>query len=491
VADAADLDGLPEAMADAARRAAGDDGGFRLALALPSVQPALENLHDRAVREQLWRASIARGRRGGPDDNRPVVAEIAALRAERAGLLGFGSHAEYAIADQTAGSLAAVDDLLGEVGAAAADAARADGERHAAALRADGHGGPLEPWDWPYYAARERLERHALDETRLREHFVLDRVLRDGAFGLAGRLYGLRFEELVDAPRPHPDVAVFDVRDEDGGERGRMYVDAFAREGKIGGGWMSAYADPALIIGRRPLVVIQLNATKPGDGAPALLTPLDVRILFHELGHALHMLLSDVAYPAIAGVNVPDDVVELPSKVHETLGFSPAMLERYARHHATGAPLAAADVAALGASERIDAAARSVRSGLCSRLDQAWHRLAHGETVGDVDAFEAAVRERDGLDVPGLDFTERSSYFVHIFDGSYAGTHYAYLWSAVLEAAVLEWLDEEGGPTRAVGQRLREGLLARGAVADPLDAVRAISGREPSVAPLLRRRGLA
>src|SRR3954447_6151424 len=230
VTDAAELDGLPAPMADAARRAAGTDGGFRLALALPSVQPALEYLHDRAVRERLWRASVARGRRGGPDDNRPVVAEIAALRAERAGLLGFGSHAEYAIAEQTAGSLAAVDDLLGEVGAAAADAARADGERHAAALRADGHAGPLQPWDWPYYAARERLERHALDETRVREHFVLDRVLRDGAFALAGRLYGLRFEELVDAPRPHPDVAVFDVRDEDGAERGRLYVDPFPRD---------------------------------------------------------------------------------------------------------------------------------------------------------------------------------------------------------------------------------------------------------------------
>jgi peptidyl-dipeptidase Dcp len=216
-----------------------------------------------------------------------------------------------------------------------------------------------------------------------------------------------------------------------------------------------------------------------------------VRILFHEFGHALHMLLSDVAYPSIAGLNVAHDVVELPSKIHETLGFAPAMLERYARHHATGAPLAAADVAALGASERIDAAATSVRSGLCSRLDQAWHGLAPGETVEDVDAFEAAVRARDGLDVPGLDFNYRSSYFVHIFGGHYDGTHYAYLWAAVLEATVLEWLEEQGGATRAAGQRLREALLARGAVADPLSAVRSVTGREPSVEPLLRRRGLA
>jgi len=491
VTDAAQLDGLPEPMRDAARRAAGDDGGFRLTLALPSAQPALEHLHDRSLRERLWRASVARGRRGGPNDNRPVVAEIAALRAERAGLLGFGSHAEYAIAEQTAGSLEAVDRLLDEVGAAPADAARADGRRHAAALRADGHAGPLEPWDWPYYAARERLERHAVDERRLREHFVLDGVLRDGVFELAKQLYGLRFEPCGDAARPHPDVAVFDVRDEDGGERGRLYVDAFAREGKVGGGWTDAYAEPALLIGRRPLVVLQLNATKPRDGAPALLTLLDVRILFHEFGHALHMLLSDVAYPSIAGFNVAADVAELPSQIHEALGFSPAMLERYARHHATGAPLAEADVAALSASERIDAAARSVRSGLCSRLDQAWHRLAPGETVDDVDAFEAAVVARHALDVRGLDFTYRSSYFDHVFDGQYDGTHYAYLWSAVLEATVLEWLDEQGGPTRAAGRRLRDALLSRGAVVDPLDAVGTITGRTPSVASLLRRRGLA
>jgi peptidyl-dipeptidase Dcp len=280
------------------------------------------------------------------------------------------------------------------------------------------------------------------------------------------------------------------VHDEDGGERGRLYVDAFEREGKLGGGWMGAYAEPAPLIGRRPLVVLDLNASRPAGGAPALLTLLDVRILFHELGHALHMLLSDVAYPRIAGLNVAHDVVELPSQVHEALGFSPALLARYARHHATGAPLSDADVAALSASERIDAAARSVRATACARLDQAWHRLGPGATVDDVDAFEGAVLARHGLDVPGLDFNYRSTYFEHIFGGHYDGTHYAYLWAAVLEAAVLEWLEEQGGATRAAGERLRDALLARGAVVDPLAAVRAVTGREPSVGPLLRRRGL-
>ncbi|MGH9009022.1 MAG: M3 family metallopeptidase, partial [Acidimicrobiia bacterium] len=237
VKTAAELDGLPEPMIDAAARAAGGDG-FLLKLALPTAQPALEHLHDRSLRERLWRASAARGRRGGEHDNRATVAEIAALRAERAGLLGFGSHAEYAIAAQTAGSVGAVTDLLTAVGAAASTAARAEAERHTAALHADGHRGPLEPWDWPYYAARERRERHAVDDARLQEFFVLDRVIEDGLFAVAEALYGLTFVPRPDLPRPDTDVRVWAVTDGDGSDRGLLYVDPFARDGKGGGAWM-------------------------------------------------------------------------------------------------------------------------------------------------------------------------------------------------------------------------------------------------------------
>ncbi|MDX6675966.1 MAG: peptidyl-dipeptidase Dcp [Solirubrobacteraceae bacterium] len=498
VGDAAELDGLSPTMIDAARRAArehagadgDDDSGFRLTLSLPSVQPALEYLHDRALRERLWRASLARGRRGGGGDNRAVVAEIAALRAERAGLLGFASHAEYALADQTAGSVGAVEQLLAEVGGAAVAVARTEGERHLAALRADGHNGALEPWDWPYYAERERRERHALDELRLREYFELDRVLIDGAFDVAQRLYGLRFEPCEDAALPHPDVRVWRVSDEDGGDRGRLYLDAFAREGKRGGAWMDAYAQPAPLIGRLPLISLQLNVTRPAGGAPALLTPLDVRILFHEFGHALQMLLSDVVHPRVGGLNVATDVVEFASKLHESLALRADVVRRYARHHETGAALGDADVAALEASVRSGAAAISVRGVANEWLDQAWHGLAPGERVADVEAFEAAVLERHGLVVPGLEFSYRSAYFIHIFEADYAGTHYAYLWSARLEAVALEWLDEQGGLTRAAGRRLRDEFLSRGATVDPLAAFRAITGREPSVASLLHRRGL-
>jgi peptidyl-dipeptidase Dcp len=492
VAKEAELDGLPQPMIDAATRAAGGDG-FVLKLSLPAAQPALEHLHDRALRERLWRASVARGRRGGEHDNRATVAEITALRAERAGLLGFGSHAEYMIAEQTAGSVGAVMDLLTAVGAAAATAARAEAERHTAALHADGHTGPLEPWDWPYYGARERLARHAADDARIQEYFVLDRVIDDGIFAVAGALYGLGFTARPDLPRPHPDARVWAVTDADGSDRGLLYLDPFARDGKAGGAWMDTYAEPAPLLGRRPLVYMTLNISPPADGAAALLTPLDVRILFHEFGHVLHVLLSDVTYPRIAGINVASDVAEFPSKVHESLAIRPDVLAGYARHHATGEPLPDADVAALNAFDRDGAPYISTRGSANSLLDQAWHGLAPGEAVAPdaVDAFEAAVLERHGVAVPAVGLNYHSTFFIHSFDGPYPGLHYAYLWSATLEAITLQWLDEHGGLTRANGQRLREAFLSRGAVVNPIAAVRALTGRDPSVGPLLERRGLA
>jgi peptidyl-dipeptidase Dcp len=491
VKTAAELDGLPESMVDAAARAAEGDG-FLLKLSLPAAQPALDHLHDRALRERLWRASVARGRRGGDHDNRATVTEITALRAERAGLLGFASHAEYAIAEQTAGSVEAVIELTTAVGAAASAAARAEGERHTAALHADGHRGPLEPWDWPYYAARERRARHAVDDTGLQQYFELDRVIEDGLFGTAATLYGLGFVRRDDLPHPDPDVRVFEVTDAGGGERGLLYIDPFARDGKGGGAWMDWYAEPSPLLGRPPVVTLTLNVVRPADGAPALLTPLDVRILFHEFGHGLHMLLSDVTYPRIAGINVAHDVAEFPSKIHESMAVRPDVLARYARHHATGEPLSDADVAALNASERDGAPATSTRAAANTLLDQAWHGLAPGEAVAPeaVDAFEAAVLERHGLDVPAVGLHYHSTFFTHIFDGPYPGTNYSYLWSATLEAVTLQWLDEHGGLTRTNGERLRDAFLARGAVVDPVAALRELTGREPSVAPLLERRGL-
>ncbi|MGH9005971.1 MAG: M3 family metallopeptidase, partial [Acidimicrobiia bacterium] len=338
----------------------------------------------------------------------------------------------------------------------------AEADRHTAALHADGHTGPLEPWDWPYYAARERQARHAVDEARLAEFYVLDRVIEDGLFAVAGDLYGLTFAARDDVGRPHPGRRVWTVSDGDGGARGLLFLDPFSRDGKQGGAWMGSYADPAPLAGRLPLVTLVLNVTRPADGDPPLLTPLDVRMLFHEFGHGLHMLLSDVAYPRVAGINVPHDVVEFPSKFHESLFTRPEVLARFARHHATGRPIAEADVAALNAFVRDGAPYISTQGAANSLLDQAWHGLAPGETVAaeDVDAFEAAVLERHGLALPAVGLGNHSTFFPHVFDGHYPGAHYSYLWSALLEAITLQWLDEQGGLTPANGQRLRQALLS-------------------------------
>ncbi len=497
VSSAEELSGLPAPMVEAAARAA-DGDGYLLKLSLPAAQPALDHLHDRSLRERLWRAAVARGRRGGEHDNRATVSEITALRAERAGLLGFGSHAEYMLAEQTAGSVAAVVELLRAVGAAATAAARLEAQRHTAALRADGAAGPLEPWDWPYYAARERRVRHAADDTRLQQYFALDRVITDGLFGVAETLYGLQFKHRPDLPGPGPDVSAWQVLDDDGTDRGLLYIDPFARDGKSGGAWMDSYAEPAPLLGRLPMVYLTMNVTPPGaskagKNAPALMTPLDVRIAFHEFGHGLHMLLSDVRYPRIAGLNVAHDVVEFPSKVHESLAFRPEVLARYARHHLTGAPVPAADVAALNAFVRESAPYISTQGAAHSLLDQAWHGLAPGESVAPeaVDEFEREVVQRHGLEVRAVGLGYHSTFSSHIFDGHYDGTHYAYLWSALLEAVTLQWLDEQGGLTRQNGQQLREAFLSRGAAVDPIAAVRMLTGREPSIGPLLERRGLA
>ncbi|MFL5843924.1 MAG: M3 family metallopeptidase [Solirubrobacteraceae bacterium] len=492
VQSADELAGLPAPAIAAAARAA-DGEGYLLTLDLPAAQPALEDLHDRALRERVYRASVSRCRRGGPHDNRAVVSEIGALRAERAGLLGFDSHAEFEIDDQTAPDVAAVIELDTTVGGAGARAVSAEIERHGAALEADGHAGPLQPWDFPYYAARERRAEYAIDEAALRDWFVLDRVIEDGLFGLAADLYGLDFTPLPDHPRPHPDVLVWSVSDEDGGDRGLLFLDPYARPGKHGGAWMGTYQSPAPILGRPAHVLMVLNATRPADGTPATMTPLDVGILFHEFGHALHELLSDVAYPRIAGTNVAWDVVEFPSKFHEALAMRPELLERYARHVETGAPLPAEAVTALGEHDRATAAYHSTQASAGSLIDQAWHALAPGDAVpaDDVDGFEQRVVEGHGLALQAVGLRYHSAFYAHIFDGGYDGTLYSYLWSATLEATALEWLDEQGGLSREAGRRLREAVLARGAVVEPLAALRSVTGRSPSAEALLRRRGLA
>jgi peptidyl-dipeptidase Dcp len=500
VKSAPELAGLADDAIAAASAAATARGleGYLLTLGLPSQQPALAALTDRDLRERLHKASVSRGRRGNEHDTRPTLARIVTLRSERAALLGYPDHASYAVADQTAGNVEAVMTMLTALVAPAVANARAEAEELTARLHADGIEGDLEPWDWSYYAEQVAQERFARDATALRPWFELSRVVRDGVFAAAEGLYGLTFVPRPDLPKYHPDVQVFEVFDGDAGI-GLFLADWYARDSKRGGAWMSSFVDQAHLLAEKPVVVINLNLPRPPDGMPTLMTLDEVRTAFHEFGHVLHGLLSDVHYPRLSGTNVPRDFVEYPSQVNEMWAWRPELMARYAVHHETGEPLPEIALDGVLAAQSSGQGFATTELLAAMLLDQAWHQLQLGDGLeqqrqpvqaADVDGFEQAALERFGLAVPGIPPRYGSSYFAHIFAGGYSAGYYSYLWSEVLDADTQEWFEEHGGLRRSSGERFRRELLARGGAVDPMAAYQAVLGRPPRVEPLLERRGL-
>jgi peptidyl-dipeptidase Dcp len=496
--DRSELDGLAEDAVAAAAAAAAGAGleGYLLRLVLPTIQPAIASLTDRDVRRRLHEAATSRGSGGGPNDTRELVTRITSLRAERAALLGHPDHAAYVVDDQTAGSTKAVLDMLGEMVSPAM--ANLDGERARIEelVRADGVEGPVQPWDWAYYAARDRAATFDVDSDALRPWFELDRVLHDGIFHAATQLYGISFYERDDLPVYADGVRVFEVLDgetPDAEPLGLFLCDWFARPTKRGGAWMSEFVGQSELLGTRPVVVVCLNVPKPPEGQPALMTTDEVRTGFHEFGHALHGLLSAVVHPRLQGTAVPRDFVEFPSQVNEMWAWWPDVLARYALHHETGEPLAPDVVERLIASQAHGQGFDTVSMLGAALLDQEWHRrTTSAAPIGaeDVEAFEAQALARHGVASPLVPPRYRSSYFAHVFSGGYDAGYYSYLWSEVLDADLVDWFTEHGGPTRENGAAFRRELLSRGGTVDPLAAFAAVRGRPPSTAPLLRRRGL-
>ncbi|WP_433557500.1 M3 family metallopeptidase [Pseudonocardia xinjiangensis] len=487
VEDAAELAGLsPDAVSAAARAATarGHDGAYLITLVLPTGQPVLSSLADRGLRERVHRASVTRGL-GGEHDTREIVLRIAALRAERAALLGHPHHASWAVEIGTAGTVDAIDAMLGKLAPVAAANAQTEADELSVAA---GH--PIEAWDRAFHAERVRRERFDLDADTLRPYLELERVLHDGVFHAAGRLYGLRFSERHDLPRYHPEVRVFDVFDENG-QLGLFVADLYARESKRGGAWMNSFVTQSRLLGTRPVVLNTLNLARPADGQPTLLTIDNVRTLFHEFGHALHGLFSDVQYPTFAGTRVPRDFVEYPSQVNEMWLEDPEVLANYARHYETGEPLPPELVARLAESRQFGEGFATTEYLAAALLDQAWHRLGPGEQVTDVETFEAGAIGAAGVAVPTAPPRYRTTYFNHIFGGGYSAGYYSYIWSEVLDADTVEWFAENGGLRRENGDTFRRELLSRGGAVDPMEAYRAFRGRDPEIAPLLARRGLA
>lgn len=493
----AGLSGDAVAAAAEAAREHGHDGGYVLSLILPTNQPALAELADRALREEIYTASISRGARNNAHDTTEAVRQLVRLRAERARLLGYEHHAAYQIADRTAGSAEAAAGMLARLAPAAVANARAEQAELQRRVADDGGDFALRAWDWAYYAERVRKERYDLDTAALRPYLELGRVLQDGVFFAASELYGLRFVERSDLPTYHPQVRVFEVFDSTHAEPdaglGLFLADFYTRDAKRGGAWMSSFVRQSGLRGTRPVVVVNLNLNRPPDGEPTLLTVDEVRTLFHEFGHALHGLFSDVTYPRFSGTSVPRDFVEYPSQVNEMWMLWPEVLGNYARHHRTGEPLPPELVERLEAARTFNEGFATTEYLAASLLDLAWHQLAveQAAAVTDVAGFEAEALAAAGVALPAVPPRYRSTYFAHIFStDSYSAGYYSYIWSEVLDADTVEWFKENGGLRRDNGDWFRRTLLSRGGSADPMAAFRAFRGRDPRIEPLLDRRGL-
>ena len=492
VADPAQLAGLDEPALAAAAAAAKERGvaGHLLALQNTTQQPVLASLRDRDLRARVLAASMARGSSGGQNDSRRLLLRIAALRAEKAKLLGYQDWAAYALDDQMAGTPQKAISLLTDLVPAATQKARGEIARMQQEIDRDGGGFRLTAADWQFYAERVRKAEYDLDEAAIRPYFELDRVLRDGVFFMAHELYGLSFAQRTDLPVYHPDVRVFEVSDQDGKPFALWYCDYFERGNKSGGAWMDSFVDQSLLLGTKPVVFNVCNFTAPAPGQPALLNFDDVTTMFHEFGHALHGVLSNVRYPTQSGTNVPRDFVEFPSQFHEHFATEPHVLAHYARHHATGAPMPAELVERLLRAKTFNQGYATTEYLAAALLDMAWHSLPAGQAPQDALAFEQQALQRYHVDLAEVPPRYRSTYFAHIFSGEYAAGYYAYLWSEVLDDDAWEWFVEHGGMTRANGQRFRDMVLSRGGTMDAAAMFRAFRGRDPSVEPLLRERGL-
>ncbi len=494
--DASELDGLGEGELSAAAQAAADrglDGKYAVTLTLFTGHPYLASLTNRASRKRIMDASRARGSRGDDNDNRETLREIVRLRAERAALLGYPTHAAYVTADETAGSPEAVHAMLRRL----APPAAANARREQAALQAiieatEPAPFPLEAHDWAFYTEKVRAATYDLDTAALRPWFEAERVLHDGVFFAASRLYGVSFTERHDLPAYHPDVRVFEVANADGSPLGLYLLDLYTRDTKRGGAWMNSIVTQSRLRGTDPVVVNNLNVPKPAAG-PTLLTLDEVTTLFHEFGHALHGLFATVTYPHFAGTAVFRDFVEFPSQVNEMWIFWPEVLANYAKHVETGEPLPQEVVERLQASETFNQGFETSEYLAAAWLDQAWHSLTAEQAAGDLDVagFEASALADIGLDNPVVPTRYSSTYFAHVFSGGYSAGYYSYIWSEVLDADTVEWFREHGGLTRAGGDRFRERLLGVGGSKDPLEAYRDFRGRDAEIEPLLKRRGLA
>jgi peptidyl-dipeptidase Dcp len=489
----AELAGMSEAAIDATAAAAkgrGMDGKFLVALTNTTGQEPLSVLTNPATRKRLMDLSLARGSHGGEFDNRAIVLKIAKLRAEKALLLGYPTFAAYSLEDQTAKSTDAVNKLLSELAKPAVNNAHKEQADLQAVADAEKAGIKVGAADWAYYSDKVRAQRFSFDSNQLKPYFELNNVLEKGVFFAAGKLYGLTFKQRTDLPVYNPDVKVYDVFDADGKQLAIFLADMYARPNKQGGAWMNEYVSQSALIGTHPVVANHLNIPKPPAGEPTLLTVDEVKTAFHEFGHALHGMFSNVKYPRFSGTSVPRDFVEYPSQVNEMWMTEPEVLANYAKHYQTGAAMPKELLDKVAASKKFNQGQATTEYLAASLLDQRWHQITPAQIPADVLGFEASALKDAGIDYAPVPPRYRTTYFSHTFSGGYSAGYYAYLWSEKLDADTVEWFKENGGLQRKNGDWFRKTLLSRGGTTDALDLFRNFRGRDAKIEPLLERRGL-
>jgi peptidyl-dipeptidase Dcp len=493
----AELEGLSAEQIGAAAGAAqarGLTGKWVITLQNTTNQPPLAQLKNRALRERIYKASIARalGAGAGDADNTEVIAKIVRLRAERAALLGYANHAAYQLEDESAGNPGAVHQILSELAPVALARAKQDAADMQKLIGAEPAPFTLQPWDWPFYSDKLRKARFDFDQAQVKPYFELEHVLHDGVFYAARELYGLELRERKDLPVYHPDVRVFEVFDSNGTALALFLGDYFARDNKQGGAWMNNFVRQSRLLGQKPVVANNTNIPKPQPGQPTLLTFEEVVTLFHEFGHAIHGMLSNVQYPMLSGTALPRDFVEYPSQYNEMWAREPAVLAHYARHYQTGAPMPRDLLEKVLAAQKFDQGYATTEYLAAALLDQSWHRITASQapSAADVPAFEVAALRENAVDYAAVPPRYHSTYFMHIFAGGYSAGYYAYLWSEVLARDTGQWMLTHGGMTRANGDRLRDLVLSRGRTADPQTMFRDFYGGPPDIEPLMEYRGL-
>jgi peptidyl-dipeptidase Dcp len=465
-------------------------GKWVLPLQNTTQQPPLAELENRSTREQLFRNAWTRAEKGDANDTRATIARLAQIRAQQAALLGFPSHAAWKLQDQMAKTPQAVDDFLGKLAPAATARARREAADLQKQIDAEKGGFTLEAWDWNFYAEKIRKQKYDLDESQIKPFFELNRVLIDGVFYAANRLYGLTFKERKDLPVYEKDVRVFEVADAKGSPLALFYVDFFKRDNKNGGAWMDIFVGQSKLLETKPVITNVATFEKPAPGQPALLTSDDVVTMFHEFGHALHGFFADQRYPALSGTAVARDFVEFPSQFNEHWAFHPEVLAHYAVHYQTGAKMPRALVDKIRAARTFNAGYDMTELIAAALLDMQWHTLDAKAPLQDVDAFEKTALERTHIDLPQVPPRYRSSYFLHIWANGYGAGYYAYLWTQMLADDCAAWFDAHGGLTRENGDRFRRLVLSRGNTVEYGAAFRAFTGHDPDIAPMIKNRGL-